>query len=53
MAATPTVHHPQRARGWTSRQALGQVQTYDDRIFRTFAVDNEQQAINLTKHGME
>ena len=31
----------------------GLAQNYDDRIFRSFIVDNGQLAINMTKHGME
>lgn len=31
----------------------GLAQNYDDRIFRYFVVDNDQLAINMTKHGME
>ena len=31
----------------------GLAQSYDDRIFRSFVVDNQQLAINMTKHGME
>ena len=31
----------------------GLAQDYDDRIFQYFAVDGEQLAINMTKHGME
>jgi HD superfamily phosphohydrolase len=31
----------------------GLAQDYDDRIFRSFVVDNGQLAINMTKHGME
>ena len=31
----------------------GLAQNYDDRVFRSFIVDNGQLAINMTKHGME
>jgi HD superfamily phosphohydrolase len=31
----------------------GLAQNYDDRIFRSFVVDNEQLVINMMKHGME
>ncbi len=31
----------------------GLAQSYDDRIFRYFVVDDGQLAINMTKHGME
>jgi len=31
----------------------GLAQNYDDRIFRYFVVENDQLAINMTKHGME
>ncbi len=31
----------------------GLAQRYDDRIFRYFVVENDQLAINMTKHGME
>jgi hypothetical protein len=31
----------------------GLAQNYDDRIFRYFVVENDQLALNMTKHGME